>query len=41
MDKKYKKPKKPLLFARLEDHFDADPAQLVVLEQNYPFSDTP
>jgi len=29
--------KKPLLFARLHGHFDRDPAELPVLEQNYAF----
>lgn len=28
---------KPLLFARLQDHFNADPAELPVLEQSYAF----
>ena len=29
--------RKPLLFTRLRDHFNADPAQLPVLEQGYAF----
>ncbi|MBL9163491.1 MAG: 26S protease regulatory subunit [Planctomycetaceae bacterium] len=31
------KAKKPLLFARLHNHFNVDPAQLPVLEQSYAF----